>query len=191
MAPGADATPCQGKLGNGLSKENGKKTEEECNDLGQAKVARPPLMRHCISHATLADPFALECPTENGVKSLGKDSGFIPMFRSGSCSEMGPKPYMEDEYICVDNLSDHLGTPNAFPSAGAFYGVFDGHGGRDAASFTRKNILKFITEDFDFPAGVKRALKNAFVKADDALADAKNLDHSSGTTALTALILGR
>ncbi|KAL2241120.1 probable protein phosphatase 2C 47 [Sesamum indicum] len=191
MAPGADAMPCQGKLGNGLGKENGKKSDEECNDFGQAKVARPPLMRHCISHATLADPFALECPVVNGVKSLGKDSGFIPMFRSGSCSEMGPKPYMEDEYICVDNLSDHLGTLNAFPSAGAFYGVFDGHGGRDAASFTRKNILNFITEDFHFPGGVKRALKNAFVKADHALADAKNLDHSSGTTALTALILGR
>ncbi|KAL0449651.1 UNVERIFIED_CONTAM: putative protein phosphatase 2C 47 [Sesamum latifolium] len=188
MALVADTTPCQGKLENVLGKENGKRSEE---DLGQAKVARPPLMRHCISQATLADPYALECATANGVKSLGKDSGFIPMFRSGSCSEMGPKTYMEDEYICVDNLSDHLGTPNAFPSAGAFYGVFDGHGGRDAASFTRKNILKFITEDFHFPEGVKRALKNAFVKADHALADAKNLDHSSGTTALTALILGR
>ncbi|KAK6125906.1 hypothetical protein DH2020_040355 [Rehmannia glutinosa] len=23
---------------------------------------------------------------------------------------MGPKPYMEDEYICVDNLSEHLGS---------------------------------------------------------------------------------
>ncbi|KAL0350233.1 UNVERIFIED_CONTAM: putative protein phosphatase 2C 47 [Sesamum radiatum] len=168
MAPGADAKPCQGKLGNGLGKENGKKSEEDCNDLGQAKVARPPLMRHCISHATLADPYALEWATENGVKSLGKDSGFIPMFRSGSCSEMGPKPYMEDEYICVDNLSDHLATPNAFPSAGAFYGWF--------------NLLS---------EGLKTALKNAFVRADHALADAKNLDHSSGTTALTALILGR
>ncbi|KAI3451372.1 hypothetical protein Pfo_008037 [Paulownia fortunei] len=69
--------------------------------------------------------------------------------------------------------------------------VFDGHGGTDAASFIKKNILKFIVEDFHFPDGVKRALKNAFVKADHALADAKNLDHSSGTTALIALMLGR
>lgn len=69
--------------------------------------------------------------------------------------------------------------------------VFDGHGGTDAASFIRKNILQFITEDSHFPDGVKRALKNAFVKADHALADAKNLDQSSGTTALIALVLGR
>ncbi|PIN17220.1 Serine/threonine protein phosphatase [Handroanthus impetiginosus] len=197
MAPGTDATPYQGKVENGFCKENdkvsniGNKIDEECDDSTQAKVARPPLMRHCISHATLADPFTMECPTEIGPKSSARNSGFVPMFRSGSCSEMGPKPYMEDEYICVDNLSEHLGTANGFPSPGAFYGVFDGHGGTDAASFTRKNILKFIIEDFHFPNGVKRALKNAYVKADHALADAKHLDRSSGTTALTALILGR
>ncbi|EPS57770.1 hypothetical protein M569_17047, partial [Genlisea aurea] len=120
-----------------------------------------------------------------------KDSGFVPAFRSGSCSEIGPKAYMEDEYICVDNLSEHLGKASGFPSPGAFYGVFDGHGGTDAATFTKKNILKFIVQGFESPDGVKRALRNAFAKADHALADAKNLDPSSGTTALTALMLGR
>lgn len=69
--------------------------------------------------------------------------------------------------------------------------VFDGHGGLDAASFTRKNILKFIVEDTHFATGIKKAVKSAFVKADHALADAKSLDSSSGTTALTALIMGR
>ncbi|XP_057501421.1 probable protein phosphatase 2C 47 isoform X2 [Actinidia eriantha] len=69
--------------------------------------------------------------------------------------------------------------------------VFDGHGGVDAASFTRKNILKFIVDDSHFPTAVKKAIRNAFVKADHALADAKSLDSSSGTTALTALIMGR
>ncbi|KAL7104142.1 hypothetical protein ACP275_08G225400 [Erythranthe tilingii] len=192
MGPGTDAISYQGKLENGFSKEIEKKIQQEENDdSAQAKVSRPPLMRHCISHATLADPFTLECPIEIGPKSSSKDSGFVPIFRSGSCSEIGPKPYMEDEYICVDDLSEHLGAANGLPSPRAFYGVFDGHGGTDAASFTKKNILKFIVEDFNFPDGVKRALKNAFVKADHALLDAKNLDHSSGTTALTALMLGR
>ncbi|KAL2531203.1 putative protein phosphatase 2C 47 [Abeliophyllum distichum] len=41
-----------------------------------------------------------------------------------------------------------------------------------------------------FSAGVKRALRNAFMKADYALADAKCLYGSSSTTALTALVLG-
>ena len=69
--------------------------------------------------------------------------------------------------------------------------VFDGHGGVDAASFTKKNLLNFIVEDSHFPGGLKKSIRNAFVKADHALADSKSLDRSSGTTALTALILGR
>lgn len=69
--------------------------------------------------------------------------------------------------------------------------VFDGHGGTDAASFVRKNILKFIVEDSHFPLCVQKAIKSAFVKADHAFADASSLDISSGTTALTAFIFGR
>lgn len=48
---------------------------------------------------------------------------FLPVFRSGSCAEIGPKQYMEDEHICIDNLVDHLGSNVKFPSPGAFYGV--------------------------------------------------------------------
>lgn len=198
MAAGSDETSNQAKLENGLCRETDKvssavekKVQDECDYSAQGKISKPPLMRHCISQATLADPFHLESTTEVVPKSPCKDSGFVPVFRSGSCSEMGPKRFMEDEYICVDNLSEHLGTAKTFPSPGAFYGVFDGHNGTDAASFTKKNLLKFIVEDFPFPNGVKRAVRNAFVKADDALADSKHLDRSSGTTALTALILGR
>ncbi|KAL5818916.1 hypothetical protein ACOSQ4_022758 [Xanthoceras sorbifolium] len=78
-----------------------------------------------------------------------------------------------------------------FPSPRAFYGVFDGHGGVDAASFARENMLKYIVEDSHFPSSTKRAVKSAYVKADHALADAKSLDRSSGTTTLAALMLGR
>lgn len=69
--------------------------------------------------------------------------------------------------------------------------MFDGHGGTDAASFIRNNILRFMVEDSHFPICVEKAIKSAFVKADYAFADASTLDISSGTTALTALIFGR
>lgn len=69
--------------------------------------------------------------------------------------------------------------------------VFDGHGGVDAASFTKKNILKFIVEEAHFPCGIKKAIKSAFVKVDLAFRDSSALDNSSGTTALIALMLGR
>ncbi|KAG8660100.1 probable protein phosphatase 2C 47 isoform X2 [Manihot esculenta] len=168
--------------------------DDTSENLSQSKSGKPPrnlsCMRHCSSTAFLTDPeldvgiICLKSPsTEN--------SGFLPIFRSGSCSEKGPKQYMEDEYICVDNLHQYLATAVKFPAPGAFYGVFDGHGGIDAASFTRKNILNFIVEDSQFPSGTKKAIRSAFVKVDHALADTKAVDSSSGTTALTALILGR
>ncbi|XP_059623347.1 probable protein phosphatase 2C 47 [Cornus florida] len=201
MAPGTDASlQCMVSDG-GCCKESVSSMVDEDHEsvvkLSQEKAAKPPrnlsAMRHSISHAMLAGNIELESSSEIiGLKSpSGETSEFLPLFRSGSCSEMGPKPYMEDEYICVDNLQEHLGAESNFHSSGAFYGVFDGHGGVDAASFTRKNMLKFIVEDSHFPVGVKRAIRNAFVKADHALADAKSLDRTSGTTVLTALILGR
>ena len=69
--------------------------------------------------------------------------------------------------------------------------VFDGHGGMDAACYVRKNILKFIVEDSQFPGCVKKAIRNAYVKADQAFAENSILDVSSGTTALTTLVFGR
>ncbi|XP_056177396.1 probable protein phosphatase 2C 27 isoform X2 [Syzygium oleosum] len=126
-----------------------------------------------------------------GSKSPDEKSEFVPVFRSGSCAERGPKQYMEDEHICIDNLAEHCGTMAGCPTSGACYGVFDGHGGTDAALFVRDNILRFIVEDLHFPASVENAIKSAFLKADYEFADASSLDISSGTTALTALIFGR
>ncbi|CAG7865216.1 hypothetical protein BRARA_I03483 [Brassica rapa] len=141
-------------------------------------------MRHCNSTAWLIDS---EGEERFGLKSPeGQNSTWEPVFRSGSWSDKGPKRSMEDEFICVDDLKDHIGS-----STGAFYGVFDGHGGVDAALFTKKNLLKLLTEDKHFPSNTKKATRSAFVKTDHALADAPSLDKSSGTTALTALILDK
>lgn len=50
--------------------------------------------------------------------------GFLPVFRSGSFADIGPKSYMEDEHVCVDNLVEHLGLRlPGIPAPGAFYGV--------------------------------------------------------------------
>ncbi|GMY11079.1 probable protein phosphatase 2C 47 [Fagus crenata] len=173
---------------------NNNNNDNTLEGLAPVNTRKPPrsltVMRHCTSSAWLAE-------SESDIGFLGlkspsdETSGFLPIFRSGRCSEKGPKQYMEDEHIRVDNLHEHLGTAAKFSSPCAFYGVFDGHGGIDAASFIRKNILNYIVEDSHFPSGIKKAVRSAFVKADHALADAATLDSSSGTTALTALIMGR
>lgn len=57
------------------------------------------------------------------IKSPTDGSTSIPVLRSGSCSEIGPKSYMEDEHICIDNLLEHQGSTAHLSSPGAFYGV--------------------------------------------------------------------
>ncbi|XP_057974472.1 probable protein phosphatase 2C 27 [Malania oleifera] len=203
MAAVTDFSPPFTILESGYNKEDIPVSPIKDDNLGNLDNLKPKpngkpprhlsVMRHCMSSAGLVATADLELGSGiGGIKSSsdGK-SRFIPVFRSGSCAERGPKHYMEDEHICIDNLLEHLDALVDFPSPGAFYGVFDGHGGTDAASFIRKNILKFIVEDSHFPVSVEKAIKSAFVKADHAFADDSSLDISSGTTALAALIFGR
>ncbi|KAG9442559.1 hypothetical protein H6P81_018413 [Aristolochia fimbriata] len=216
MAAGADFSPPFTMLNSGYNKNNsdGSSLDKEISEidgsLKQTTMGKPPrhlsIMRHSLSGTHLRSATDLDLdiglsarsrspspsPSPSPLPSPSRvQSGFLPIFRSGSCSEIGPKQYMEDEHICIDNLPEHLGETAEFPSPGAFYGVFDGHGGVDAASFIRKNILKFIIEDPHYPTFMDKAIMSAFVKADHAFADAHSLDSSSGTTALTALIFGR
>lgn len=210
MAAGLDLSPSLTVLEGGYRKDNGSpmvaKNSEALDTLKPMQTGKPPrhlsVVRHCVSSAQLHE-FELDIvglgsksPVDGKSPGSGKSSGkgksnFLPVFRSGSYCEIGPKQYMEDEHIRIDNLLEHLGDDAEVPSPGAFYGVFDGHGGLDAASFIRKNILKFILEDSHFPSCVENAVKSAFVKADHAFADAHNLDRSSGTTALIALVFER
>ncbi|KAK9220586.1 hypothetical protein WN943_009238 [Citrus x changshan-huyou] len=200
MAAGMDFSPPFTVI-DGYSKDNNGSAgeNENANNVDNTKQmtsGKPPrhlsVMRQCGSTTRLlaATDLAMDVGVVNKTSSDEK-SEFLPVLRSGSCAEIGPKQYMEDEHICIDNLTDHLGTTADFPVPGAFYGVFDGHGGTDAALYVRANILRFIVEDSHFPICVEKAIKSAFVRADYAFADNSSLDISSGTTALTALIFGR
>lgn len=79
--------------------------------------------------------------------------------------------------------------------------MFDGHGGTDAAAYMKRHAIRFLFEDGDFPQwseadnlymeSVESSVRRAFLQADQALSDEASVSRSSGTTALTALVLGR
>ncbi|XP_061984951.1 probable protein phosphatase 2C 13 isoform X1 [Populus nigra] len=123
----------------------------------------------------------------------------FPRIRSGSYADIGTRPSMDDEHVRIDDLSAHLGSYFKCPSS--FYAVFDGHGGPDAAAYVKRNAVRLFFEDVHLPQTSDvddvflRALLNshreAFLQADSALADKSIVSSSCGTTALTALVLGR
>lgn len=100
---------------------------------------------------------------------------------------------MEDEHVLIDDLVKHLGSLAAGEGSGSYYGVFDGHDGGNAAQFVKDKLLKYIVEDVAFPYAVEEAVHHAFLQTDAAFAEACSVNQglSSGTTAITVLILGR
>ncbi|KAG8051996.1 hypothetical protein GUJ93_ZPchr0001g29262 [Zizania palustris] len=142
---------------------------------------------------------AVEAPAV--IKAPAEQLQFAPSIRSGSFADIGPRRYMEDEHIRIDDLSGHLGSLLMCPSPNAFYGVFDGHGGPDAAAYMKRHAIRLFFEDSEFPQAleedetlsesVENSIRKAFLSADLALADDLAISRSSGTTALTALIFGR
>ncbi|KAK4751485.1 hypothetical protein SAY87_004967 [Trapa incisa] len=171
--------------------------DESLANVKHLTSGKPPrhhsAVQHCVTSARLLSgtDLGLDSAGDGNSSPSNEKMEFAPALHSGCCAERGPKDYMEDEHICINNLVDHLGETTGCPSPRAFYGVFDGHGGTDAAVFVRDNILRFILEDAHFPIAMEKAIKSAFLKADYAFADASSLDISSGTTALVALIFGR
>ncbi|CAN7019413.1 hypothetical protein BRARA_F00456 [Brassica rapa] len=126
---------------------------------------------------------------------------FFPTIRSGSFADIRGRETMEDEHICIDDLSSQFRSLN-FSLPSAFYGVFDGHGGPEASLYMKENLTRLFFQDSVFPEipsvvdsfflqELENSHRKAFALADLAMADESIVSGSCGTTALTALIVGR
>ncbi|CAK7353516.1 unnamed protein product [Dovyalis caffra] len=146
-----------------------------------------------VRHQSLLKTKTLDISVKPQLGAENHNVDFVPIVRSGAWADIGFRSSMEDVYVCADNfMSDH-GLKNATDEPNAFYGVFDGHGGKHAADFACYHLPKFIAEDEDFPMEVERVVASAFLQTDSAFEKACSLDAAlaSGTTALTALVVGR
>ncbi|KAL4380871.1 hypothetical protein AHAS_Ahas04G0076800 [Arachis hypogaea] len=97
---------------------------------------------------------------------------FTPTVCSGSCADIGPRGSMDDEHIQIDDLAAHLGFVFKYP-------------------IRNTNMLQSYDTDALSLKWLEDSHRKAFLGADLALAGGRSVSHTYGTTALTALILGR
>ncbi|KAI4301555.1 hypothetical protein L6164_034822 [Bauhinia variegata] len=184
-----------------LAKGSSKIRETEDASLGTPSSFERVCASELVSAESLSSQEDVRPVDRFSDAALDSTLQYVPNIRSSSFADIGPRRYMEDEHIRIDDLSSHLGSLYEFPKPSAFYGVFDGHGGPEAAAYIRKNVMRLFFEDVSFPQTsevdivflqeVESSLRRAYLLADSALADDCSVSSSSGTTALTALILGR
>ncbi|KAK4485852.1 hypothetical protein RD792_008500 [Penstemon davidsonii] len=150
------------------------------------------LTKSVVRHHSLGMTRCTDIPIEPRLNEDGCDAEYIPLLRSGAWADMGSRSCMENVYVCADNfMRDYgLNSPTRRPSA--FYGVFDGHGGKHAADFACYHLPRLIAEDENFPHEIDKVISSAFLQTDTAFAEAcsLNADLASGTTALATVVIG-
>ncbi|CAN6699859.1 unnamed protein product [Malus baccata var. baccata] len=164
------------------------RTEEENLDR------ETPAVMSSSPQKNMINSFQLESIGEDTVIADKKQSllNFVPALRSGEWSDIGGRTHMEDTHICIGDLAKQFGYNLLGGEAISFYGVFDGHGGKDAAHFVRDNLPRVIVEDADFPLKLEKVITRSFMETDAVFAKTCSLEAlASGTTALTAMIFGR
>lgn len=162
----------------------------QCFSIDSAPVS---CKKTLARHQSLVKTKTLDISVKPNLGAEKHDADFVPIVRSGACADIGFRSSMEDVYIRADNFMSDYGLKNATDGPNAFYGVFDGHGGKHAADFACYHLPRFIAEDEDFPVEVESVIASAFLQTDSAFAKACSLDAAlaSGTTALAALVVGR
>lgn len=73
----------------------------------------------------------------------------------------------------------------------AFFGVYDGHGGRRAADFLAEHLHKFLMAHPELHSNTQEAMRCAFTKTENDFMDLAYKDQlEDGSTAVVALVLG-
>uniref|UniRef100_A0A182NDT3 PPM-type phosphatase domain-containing protein n=1 Tax=Anopheles dirus TaxID=7168 RepID=A0A182NDT3_9DIPT len=93
---------------------------------------------------------------------------------------------MEDRHVCLPDFNKLFCTKDSEPTA--FYGVYDGHGGQEAASFAASHLHYYIAQSEHYPQDMEQAFRDAFQKTDELfLEKCKNHYLDSGCTAVACV----
>ncbi|CAF91952.1 unnamed protein product, partial [Tetraodon nigroviridis] len=97
---------------------------------------------------------------------------------------------MEDKHVALAEFNQLFGIQDELQRA--YYAVFDGHGGADAAIYAATHLHVTLSKQETLQNDAATALKNAFKHTDDMFkAKAKRERLRSGTTGVAVLIHGQ
>ncbi|XP_014652218.1 PREDICTED: protein phosphatase 1F isoform X2 [Ceratotherium simum simum] len=97
---------------------------------------------------------------------------------------------MEDRHVCLPAFNQLFGLPD--PVDRAYFAVFDGHGGVDAARYAAVHVHANAARQPELPTDPAGALREAFRHTDEMfLWKAKRERLQSGTTGVCALVAGK
>ncbi|KAH8052540.1 protein serine/threonine phosphatase [Aureococcus anophagefferens] len=140
----------------------------------------------------LVGPYAGPCDLALGDRISSRTGLSVNRFDYGVCEERGARRAMEDRTRVVQDLAVP-GLEDLAPQT--FYGVFDGHGGDEAAAFLRDELAGRVGAALaGLPAGDRQAqlaaaLRRAFLDADDAFLRT-SANARAGSTCVAVLVLG-
>lgn len=141
------------------------------------------------SDSSLGAPQSLSAINAPKVSFLGRSSNIIPsplthterkkwVFKVGVSEMNGRRPRMEDAVSIRTNFRGIEGED--------FYGIFDGHGGRESAHFAATNLHNILAFNLNVESDPLIALKNSFLQI-SLMMDTLN----DGTTAVIAYFDGK
>lgn len=127
------------------------------------------------------------------ITEKSTEKGEFAGLRYGISSMQGWRANMEDEHI-VENLQDPI-----FPEQSTFFGVFDGHGGRLAATSASEYMVQELTTEFKkdpknnkaTPEAIGEMLKRTFLSLDQKIHELPEIqfgNDQSGCTSVTAFL---
>eukprot|EP00803_Ostreobium_quekettii_P001776 evm.model.scf_1355EXC.1 EVM.evm.TU.scf_1355EXC.1 scf_1355EXC:38618-43668(-) len=126
-------------------------------------------------------------PNTTGVQAGGEERPDKAV-AFGYCLLRGKRSTMEDyhsaKFESVPGIAELVG----------MFGVFDGHGGPDAAMYIKQHLFKNLANHKEFVTNTEKATEEVYMATDDSyLEDPKSRrdDGGAGSTAVTAVVIGR
>ena len=114
--------------------------------MGKAKQKEKVRGTNLFDRMEEADQNAKNTEVKEDVEKVGS-------IRSGHAEMIGRRPNMEDVTIIL---------PNTPTQASSFFGLFDGHGGREAAEFASEHLPEMLKECLNKGGDVKKCYEDAF-----------------------------